>query len=231
MSDKSPGGILASDILGLTALNAAWRSQNTNNDDQAARAIAQGNDGDQVASTLYDDKNEVSGNYTWVSADPIWTDTSAENLLPIGTVAGAGSYMCQQEVVSYSNNAYPTLAATGHNHDDNPHADTEMVEYSPSIVLAGGFGVPDILANADTDSSPTAATYTLTAEHQDVNDKDGNHLAGDNYNGSESLSLTYYGSPSLTTTGWDITSANSGDANADFDTYVIALEKGLTRDA
>ena len=46
----------------------------------------------------------------------------------------------------------------------------------------------------------------------------------------EVVAATYYGVPSLTTTGYDVTSSADNDSNADYAIVAISATKGLTRD-
>ena len=224
MSDIAVGGILATDIF---ALGTDFNPQSSNVDTQLTKASARGADGDEVASQAHDGKTTVSCTY-------IYTGAGTLGVMPVtGLVVGkvAGGYHIDSVSCAFSNNGWPTITVTGHQHLINVHADGDFAEYTPSIDLPAGFGAADLFANAGATSSVVSSTYTLSATHQDVMNKDGNHLAGDNAGATETITAQYYGVPTLTTTDWIVTSSNFSDSNSDFDQVNISATKGLTRDA
>jgi len=218
--DASVGGIESTDLF---ALGGDFQSQTSSDDLQKQRAMCQDNKGDELTSTLYDTKNQVSVTYSYC-AD---TGNIALGSLFIGKVAGG--FHIDGVQVAYTNTGYPTITVTGHSHGTADHVDGSMVEYKPSIVLPAGFGAPDLFANSNVDAKVQNVTYTLAAEHVDVPNNVGEHLAGNNKNGTENITATYYGDPTLTTTGWDLTSDANNDSNADFDQVSINATKGLAR--
>jgi len=221
-TDIAVGGIEATDIF---SLSGDFVAQSSSNDTQKTRASAKGADGDEVASNAHDTKNAISCTYLYKATSG---DIAVTNLY-IGKVTGG--YHIDQIVVAYSNAGWPMITVTGHNHGTAAHADGSNVMVKPSLTLPAGFGCPELFTNGGATSSIVSATYTLSAEHTDVLDKDGEHLAGDNHGGMETVAAQYYGTPSLTTTGWDVTSSNAQDSNSDFDQVSISATRAITRTA
>lgn len=219
-TDIAVGGIDATDIF---SLGGDFCPQSSTNDTQKTRASAKGGDGDEVAYAAHDTKNSVSVTYLYKAASGNIAVTS----LFIGKVTGG--YHIDQVAVAYSNNGWPQVTVTGHNHGTAAHVDAGMVEIKPTVTLAAGFGCVDLFTNGAATSSCISATYTLSAEHTDVLGKTGEHVAGDNHGGMETVAATYYGTPTLTTTGWVVTSSNASDSNADFDQVAVSATKAVTR--
>lgn len=222
-TDAAVGGIEATDIF---SLGGDFVAQSSSTDDQQTRASAKGANGDEVAYKEHDGKTSVSCTYLYKAVSGSIVVTA----LYIGKVSGG--YHIDQIQVAYSNNNWPIVTVTGHNHDANAHVDADLVMIKPSLTLPAGFGVcPGLFANANADSSCISANYTLSAEHTDINGCDGNHLVGDNHGGMETVQATYYGVPTLTTTGWVLTSDAASDSNADFDQTSINATRAVTRTA
>jgi len=219
-SDVAVGGIEATDVF---ALGGDFDPQTSSVDTQLTRVAAMNNLGDEAISGTHDSKTQVTCTYKYTAeaGDILLTE------LHIGKVSGG--YHMDNIQVTYANNDWPTITITGHNHTTAAHVDTEMVEYACSLTLPAGFGCTDLFVNGEATSSCVSATYTLAAEHTDVLDIDGEHLAGDNHGGTENVTAQYYGTPSLTTTGWDVTSSNASDSNSDFDQVAVNATKGLAR--
>ena len=220
-TDIALGGILATDVF---ALGGDFEAQDSSIDAQATRASAKGANGDEVANQLHDHKTAVNCNYLYKAA----SGSIDVDDLYIGKVSGG--YHIDQIQVAYSSTSWPKVTVTGHNHDDNPHADASMVEIKPSLTLPAGWGVcPGLFANSSLVSSCVSANYTLSANHVDVLDCEGEHLAGDNSDGMEAVTAQYYGVPTLTLTGWQQTSDNATDSNADFDQTSINVTRAVAR--
>ena len=226
MAEIAVGGPLATDLF---SLGADFKEQNSSNDDQATLAQAQGANGDNCANQLHGEMNVVTGNYIYTGATAFWPDTAGVVLMPRpGQIRN--SWMITSVAIGYTQNNWPTVAVTGHNHDTNAH-DTDLAVYSPSIALGAGFGCPDLLTNtAAATSQAVSESYTLAADHVEADNAVGDHFAGATLNGKETLSSEYVGTPTLTDTGWYLTSSPAGDSNTEFDTTSVSYEKPVTRD-
>ena len=228
------------DIFGLsdstanpTYGDARWLPQSSSNDDQASFAVKQDINGDEVArSAAFDNKNEVSGSYKWNDV------TGLGAALPkIGDISN--SYITTGVTVSSSNDDFPSIEFTGHQHDTNVHDTTaarNLYSWPADVTsqLTGAFGAYDILVASNDTSAAAVASSSVTFEcdHADVNNASGEHLAGENYNGRMSCSVTYNGAPDEvdTAANWNITSNNSSRENTGFETVAYSAERGITQD-
>jgi len=219
-TDVIVGGIEATDVF---ALGGDFVAQSSGSDIQSTRAALPGALGDEAASALHDTKTVITQSYKYKAASGNIAVTS----LFIGKVTGG--YHIDGFQVAYSNTDWPTVTVTGHNHGANAHVDAALVIIKPVITLPAGFGCADLFADTGAASSCVSANYTLSATHNDKQGKDGNHLVGDNFGGLETITATYYGIPTLATTGYDVTSTNSTDSNADFDQVSISATAAVAR--
>jgi hypothetical protein len=95
-------------------------------------------------------------------------------------------------------------------------------------------GIPALFANSNADSDATAATYALTAQWGESQDGDGDTLAGNLYQGEETVNMTHRGIPTLTTTGYIVTTqplaAGGGAAsNTDYADFQTTAVKAVAR--
>ena len=111
--------------------------------------------------------------------------------------------------------------------------------YSPTITVgAVAFGVPADLGAVSLSTGAVVdfrdATYTLSVNHIDETGRDGNELAGDNYDGTETLAVNFTGritpddveiEDGWTKTGDGETPSNTGATTAD-----ITLVKHIAND-
>lgn len=227
----------ATDIFDLAALNTNFVAQSSSNDDQSTYATIVGADGDvDVRSSAFDEQNRVTGTYKWAATSGLNTEL-ALNELRVGSVHNG--YLIDSITFNTSNEDFVEIVIEGHNHDDNAHADTEHNEYSfPAGVVAqltGAFGGVDFFNNESSTIACQSSSYTLSAEHVDVNDCTGDHFAGETFKGIESATVDYVGdTPSGATAGgmdaaWNVTSINASTGNEEFNTSTVSAERDLTR--
>jgi hypothetical protein len=215
-----PGGI---DVL---ALGGNWVAISDSLTPKQNVVHTPGATGDVILSDTWGSDTEGTVTYRYNAETNISDDAS----LPL-VGSTTNSYKVTEMKVDYSDTERPTVVFTIHNHTANGH-DADGATFTPTIDLPGTFGCPELLTNSNsTTCAPKKASYTIKAEHVDVNDGDGDHLVGADYGGMETLSLDHVGTPSLTTTGWVVTSTATSRSNTEFTTVSTTLEKTLTRDA
>jgi hypothetical protein len=107
--------------------------------------------------------------------------------------------------VSYSQTDFPALAVTAHAHaalDGTPEEHDECRVYMPGVVLPPrAIGVPSTLKDTDGETVFTcpegvgmrSLTYSLAVNHIDEPDGEGGHLAGQNHDGTETITLDFTG--------------------------------------
>ena len=106
---------------------------------------------------------------------------------------------------SYSQTDFPTLAVAAHAHaavDGTPEAHDECRVYTPGVILPPrAIGVPSTLKDTDGETVFTcpegvgmrSLTYSLAVNHIDEPDGEGGHLAGQNHDGTETVTLEFTG--------------------------------------
>lgn len=115
----------------------------------------------------------------------------------------SGGYHLDNWSVSYSQTGYPTLTLSCHRHIDGTE-DSNCRQYAPTFsVPARAIGVPTSISGktegtvfALADSATVgirSMTLSVALNHVDEMDNEGGHLAGDNYDGSETISVDFTG--------------------------------------
>jgi len=102
--------------------------------------------------------------------------------------------------------------------------------YHPSIDVTLTLGeIPDLLANSDGDSECTSAKFTLQAFFGTNLNADATIRRGKTFGGAESIGMNFFGTPTLTTTGWDQMSANALGFVSDYSKMDYSFVKGIAR--
>ena len=226
MADIVLGGPLAVDIF---LIANGWIAQNNSDDDNDQRETGKGADGDVIASELFGGRNDVSS--------VLMNFGTSGNLVlpPIGQVLG-GFFLLNWNIV-FNQKGWPTMTLTGHQHDQNAHVDGTLNEYSSSLVIPAGFGVPIVFAVTDSVSSYQSLTYTLEMDHEDQDDNVGEHLAGESAAGRELVEATFWGTPVFNSVippfnTFDLKNTVKSQANETgaFDQTTVSWERDLARD-
>lgn len=217
MSDIAVGFFNPADVL---SLGGDWVQQENNIVNNHQVAIGLGATGDAVAK-----KSHGGG-----SSGPVVYECHAETgNLTLPNVGKVAAFHIDSLQLVYQPTGWPRLTCNVHQHDDNAHAD-DRTQYAPSITLPAQFGVPAAaggVAGAAATAAARACTYTLGCTHQDEDGATGNHLAGENRDGIETLAYEYTGDPGAAVTGpdgWIETSEGAGTAKSN----TAAETKGLS---
>lgn len=156
--------------------------------------------------------------------------------------------------VRYGNNSIPTLSVGGHSHLDGTVASgttdyghDACREYAVSVELAAmEIGCPDKLVNVGEtfdEDDPTTFAFALAADaavdirsmsysaqvnHVDEPTRTGGHLRGDNYDGTETVTVEFtglavLGSDFLVGTGWTLDNKGRSRSNTAFSSTSITL--------
>lgn len=144
-----------------------------------------------------------------------------------------------QIVITLAHKQAAKIRIEGHNHAANAHAAAGSGEFDgfalalstyigssqgPTGLASGG----KPWANANADATQTGLTLTYRCEHVDVEDHAGDHFAGDSFVGEVEARAEFIGTPTLTTTGWEMTSTELSEASKQADTYSAVGVKALT---
>ena len=176
---------------------ADWEQQTGSNPNTSEqRASALGQHGDEIRWQGYGRQTALAATFVAVKASGLLTVPN------VGLVVG-GVHIDSLSV-AYTNTGFPTLTLNGHRHDSgNSH--TACRQYKPTVRLPAVFGCPRELAmtgatpenvfalTPQAEIDTRSVTYTLTTNHVDEMDREGGHLAEDNYDGSETLAVELTG--------------------------------------
>ena len=227
-------GYLAAD------LGSDWEPQVGDATENHAHSEAVGNNGDVVGETAYDEHLSGTETYLYIgSATTYGAATTgaldADGCLP-GKFLTTAAVVITAVEIDYSPCAQGKRETVKFSWSKGLAADSAVYKCSLTTQLATkqeNVGVPALFANANADSKCQSATYTISAQEGRDLTKAGAYLAGATYKGQESVSATYIGLPSLTTTGWIVTSApttNAGSkSNTGYDTYQLTATKAVAR--
>lgn len=201
---------------------SGWAAQDgaPSTNKQLARVL--GEMGDEAASALYDEKTEVSQNFTATSP------TSAiPAALKIGAVIG-GNVVTGIHIQTVWND-YAKLSLTGHNHAANPHTDTLRQASVDSLALASGWGATEFLGATAGDAVLQSSDANIVCQHVDINGASGDHANGQNYDCVVTVTETWYGIPTVAAgSGWKVTSIVKNEKNTDYVSVTVTAQKSLT---
>jgi len=217
MADKVVSFFEPVDILGL---GTGWEVQENNITHSNQRAQGLDATGDEAASKVYDGKSAGTIVYELHEAtEPL------QALPPIGSVQGG--YHIDGGQVVYNPVGWPRVTFNVHQHDDNAHADT-LRQFTPSLALVPAFGCPRTLGGitVPSDAGIRSVTHGFGITHTDELDGAGDHLAGENRDGMETLAYDFTGPQGVITApvGWDEMSIGDVDANTAAETGSYAWE-------
>ena len=226
-------GVLATD------LGADWEPQSGDNSTAKTHAEAVGNNGDVVAENAHDSHDTGSETYVYIGDATDYGSATTGALDAAGALPG--KYLSTAAVtitaveIDYSPCASGQRETVTFSYSAGLTADSAVYKCSLTTTLTTkqeNTGVPTLFTNANTDSKCQSTTYRIGCEEGRTLDKDGEYLAGATYKGQEAVNSTYIGIPSLTTTGWIVTSEGNGaKSNTGYDTYPISAVKKVTRTA
>lgn len=202
------------------------------------RAQALKANGDELKAAQYDAKIEYSLNYKPTR----YTGDDGLTLPPVGKILN-GAHV-DSVSLTYSQTDFPTLAVTAHRHaavDGTPATHGPCRAYSPSVVLPPrAIGVPSSLKDsvgATIFTCPTgigmrSLAYSLSVTHLDELDGDGVHLAGQNRDGVETLTVEFTGEVAISElaidSGWMLPDSSSvAQSNEAATTTSVTLQRHL----
>lgn len=213
------------------SLGSDWEPQTSSIATALEKATASGADGDIVAETTFGSNKTVSAPYIYVGAETALSAALDAAASAAGAQVGQkpGTYCItgiSADLTPMGEGKRAVITFTG---VDGFSADSNI--YKPSITVTLTMGaIPDLLTNSDADSECTSAQYEISAPFGTDKDADGDILRGKTYGATETLSLGYYGVPTLVTTGWQQTSDTAEDSNSEYSTTSYSLSKGVTRE-
>jgi len=213
---------------------AGWELQTgANPSETEQRAAALGEDGDEIAWKGYGKDAALSCTFVATAASGYLTLPDA------GAVVG-GAHI-DSISVAYNQEGFPIMTVNGHKHIDGTGHTTPCRRYRASVKLpAKAIGCPRLIECVSPSTAkafmltPAAKidvrgmTYTLGCTHVDEKNAEGGHLAGDNYDGVETLSVELTGEADPTEfavdSAWHLGTDGRNNSNTTATTSSLALE-------
>jgi len=162
----------------------------------AERKVAMDGIGNEVASTTVNEGSTFSQEFQAAS-------TSAPTIPPVlGKLVG--SCILTGISITTKGSDFAKMTLTGHQHEDNAHADT-LNQVTHGITMSSGFGGIDFLGGTAGDAATVeSSTLNIQCGHTDSPGDDGNHYVGQNHTANATASTTWLGVPSVGIgEGWD----------------------------
>jgi len=192
-----------------------WEIQSVTVSDENKRGTAPDETGNEVASNLYDDTQQVTTNYKAI----VKTAPS----IPANIGAEINGITTTQITVSTDSEDFATMTLTGHVHTGGTHGDCKSVAHG--MTLDRGFGASDFGVTGG--ESVRSSELTITCEHSDVPGAEGDTAGGENYNPRIEISVRVLGDGASLPAGFDrMTDALEG-ASEDFQYTTISGIKPL----
>ena len=200
---------------------AGWKVTGSGNPASSTeRASAFDELGNEVASATFNTKTDYSANYDCNN------DTN-EPPETIGALVGSTAILTGINI-STSNKDCAKMALSGHNHATVAHADT-LIQAAHGITVSKAFGAIDFLGGTGGEGATVlSGTVNITCNHQDVEDGDGDHCAGQNSAGMITATTVWQGTVTTPAdTGWDVTQNDVATSNTGVKTTTITATKAL----
>lgn len=198
-----------------------WAEQTANKRDTYERDFVLSRVGEEAASKLFDNKQEYD-----ISMTANVNGSAPTIPATLGKLYSLG--ICTSMTITTTWNKHVDFSATCHNHTVNAHEDT-LHQAAHGITVDDGFGATDFLGGtAGDNASVETSTCEITCEHEDKNKGNGDHLAGENYHGLITVTVTWNGTPTSTNDGsWDMVEDVTETSNVSFNQRVYRGVKKL----
>ena len=198
-----------------TGIGASWVRQGSNPANEKQRAMALGATGQEVASTLYDETDNVSE--SWVAKDTV--DLAIPDL---GSVVDL--YVVTSIKLSTSNTGYATLDITAHKHTDGTPGMTCAT--GGAALITAAFGA--LTLGCSTSGVLNSSSIEYTCQHGEAKGATGNNVAGENYDAKQVVTLTYIDGGVASAGAGDVTSTSTAETNTGYQVKTITGTKALT---
>jgi hypothetical protein len=185
------------------------------------RVVARDANGNEAASGVHGARTDYSATYECDN------DT---NTPPATAGALVGSTAILTGInFSTSNRGPATMALTAHNHAANAHTDT-LLQAAHGIAVSKWFGAVDFLGGTGGEGATVlSGTCNIEVGHNDVNDADGDHAAGQNAGCTITATTVWQGTVTTPAdTGWDVTQNDVATSSTGVKTTTVTASKGLT---
>lgn len=180
-------------------------------------------EGNFAAGQNYDEKEEMSCTYK--------AGASGATIPSVGDILNG--YHVDSVSVTFSQNDFVQMTVTGHKHTGTGAAvDSGCRKYAPSIGTVGGFGCPSSIGPFTLGEQAVgirSIQYSLQTNHVDELDGAGKHFKGDNYDGTETLSIELTGEGTFAESGdWHLDSNGVNKGNTVATTSSASFTKHIS---
>lgn len=201
----------AEDILSVLGITGACAVQESGNDTQTEHASIDDEGGNVIPDTIQemDEKDEMT-----IS---IKADASLGAVSFVMGGAGTSDVVITQASVGYVNNDYPTLTVTAHKHAAGTHlASSSDPANNWAITIPLAFGIQKVHLGG-TLADCQKCDVSLSCEHVDKQDNEGDHLIGNSFGFKAECTEEYISDTKPTIpTGWNGSSNAKKSQNKDF---------------
>ena len=187
-----------------------------------------GKDGDEVKHKDHDQRHNVSCDYAFTG--------SGQTLVVPAAGAVLNGYMVDNVNVNYAAQEVPKMTMTGHKHVDTAtgaSGHSNMRTYTGTVQLpAVELGVPDTLGPLSTVGA-RSASYSLSCTHIDEYGGQAKHVAADNHDGVESVSMESVEDITVTDSNgdWTIEDDSDGKSNDAATAHTVTATKHIGKTA
>ena len=206
----------------LVGLLTGWEVQTDQITTSRQRAQALGADGDEIASQTFDERTTISVPFV----------ATADNAAIPKAGQIIGGFHIDSATVNFTNTAFVTMTIAAHKHGSADHPAGRT--YTGSLTTIGcKFGCPasPVGVSIPTGAGVRSYTYTLTANHVDELGSQGNYLASDNYDGTETAEVELCDTGEITAAqGWDLVSNGHTRGNTQAETSTATAERHIAHD-
>jgi hypothetical protein len=197
-----------------TGIGASWVRQGSTPATEKQRAMALGATGQEVASTLYDSTDNVRE--SWVAKDAV-----ALTIPDLGSVVD--DYVVTSIKLGTSNTGFATLDITAHKHTDGTPSMTCATGGAALITAAYGA----LTLGCSTSGVLNSSSIEYTCQHAEAKGATGDNVAGENYDGKQTVTLTYIDGGVASAGAGDVTTSSNAETNTGYQVKTITGIKAL----
>lgn len=201
-----------------------WDLQSTSETVVSERAQAFGKTGNESDSELYDKRTNVTSTYKAKANYSVAAPT-----VPAAIGALLNSRLLLSIQLNTTFNGFVTMTLTGHKHEDGTDG-SDLRSIAHGISLTKGFGANEFgLTSGLSGDSTMESSVTISCDHEEVKDANGDTSQGENHNPRIEASITRLGAMGTNTapSGYDLVSEEPKTENTGFNSFTVQLYKAL----
>lgn len=196
--------------LGFGALTG-WNIQSADDTNESKRRNSLGSTGNETVGSVYDTTQNVTTSYKAAAA-------AAPDIPDLGEVING--IAVTSIALGTDSEDYATMTLTGHAHT---HGTLRTVAHG--ITLDSGVGASRFGVTGG--DSARSSECTISCEHQDVPDDQGDTVAGENYDGKIEITCKVLGTGAAAPATYDLISTGIEGSNTDFQFTTVKCFKAL----